>query len=355
MTNSAFLKQLQLSRDSTVRDAIRVLNDFSMRIVLIVEPHGSLYGTVSDGDIRRGLLRGLNLESPVIEIVNVNPIVVNQDVSLSDAIEMMSKHRIQQIPIIDTKRRPIGIHSLDQINASHHRENRIIIMAGGRGTRLMPMTANTPKPMLPIAGKPILEQIILRVKSEGFSKFVVAIHHLGEQIEAYFGDGSKFGVEIEYLRENKPLGTAGALSLLMNNFDFPLIVTNGDVLTDVRFRDLLDFHIQNQAAATMAVQSHRYQNPFGVVKTNGIEIISYEEKPYTESLINAGVYVHNVTNLSYLERGVYCDMPDLFRVLRSRGLKTIVYPIHEKWIDVGRVEDYDRATTKDETNRGLEN
>ena len=220
-------------------------------------------------------------------------------------------------------------------------------MAGGKGTRLHPQTEYCPKPMLLVAGKPILEHIIDRAKIEGISHFVLAIYHLGQMIEDYFGDGTNFGVKIEYLREESPLGTAGALSLLSPLPDSAFIVTNGDVISDIHYGELLDFHHQHSAMATMAVRMHEWQNPFGVVKTQGIEIIGYEEKPISRSHINAGVYVIEPWALGLLRKSAPCDMPTLFELIQNSEKKVVAYPIHENWLDIGRPDEFLKAMDLD--------
>jgi NDP-sugar pyrophosphorylase family protein len=215
----------------------------------------------------------------------------------------------------------------------------MVIMAGGRGTRLGQHTENCPKPLLPVGGKPMLEHIIERAKAEGFNRFVIAIHYLGQMIEEYFGDGSRWQVQIAYLHEQTPLGTAGALGLMQPRPDEPFLVTNGDVLTDIRYGELLDFHCRHRAAATMAVRQHEWQHPFGVVKTKGVEIIGFEEKPILRSHINAGIYAMEPHTLDSLGLNEHCDMPTLFTRLKERDGRTIVYPMHEPWLDVGRPDD----------------
>jgi NDP-sugar pyrophosphorylase family protein len=208
---------------------------------------------------------------------------------------------------------------------------------------LLPITENTPKPMLQIGGKPILEHIILQAKAEGFFSFYLAIHHLGNVIQDYFGDGSKLGVKIEYLVEKDPLGTAGALSLIDPIPNASVVVTNGDVLSRIRYSDILEHHLQNDADASVAVQTYEWQNPFGVVRTKGLEIISYDEKPISRSLINAGVYVFKPQTLLLLEKSRPCDIPDFLALINRENLKSIVFPIHEPWIDIGRPDDFRRA------------
>jgi len=328
-----------LPMNSKIREAIHVLNDVSLKIVLVTDARGVLIGTISDGDIRRGLLKGLDLESPIQSIVHHDALVVPPNLNRDVVIQFMMANKIQQIPIVDDGMHVVGLHLWDRINTSTERSNVMVIMAGGRGSRLHPQTENCPKPLLPIAGKPILEHIIERARLEGFSHFILAIYHLGHMIEEYFGNGDALGVKIEYLREESPLGTAGALSLLDPLPKAAFVVTNGDVITDIHYGELLDFHIQHGASATMAVRVHEWQNPFGVVQTQGIEIIGYEEKPVSRSHINAGVYVIEPSAIRCLVKAVPCDMPTLFDLLQKEENRVVAYPIHERWLDVGRPDD----------------
>jgi len=228
----------------------------------------------------------------------------------------------------------------------------MVIMAGGKGTRLLPHTETCPKPLLPISGKPMLEHIIEHAKRDGFYHFIISIHYLGHMIEEYFGDGSLQNVKIEYIREDSPLGTAGALSLLNPTPNLPFVVTNGDVITDIRYGEMLDFHLMHNSIATMAVQMYEWQHPYGIVRIQGIEILEIEEKPYVRNFVNAGVYVLNPQALVELSHGVTCDMPTLFNRLRAGRQRTIVYPIHEGWLDVGRPADYYRANSEVRTLSG---
>jgi len=338
-SNERLWSQAVLPINSNIKEAVQVLNEVSLRIVLVTDSTGALMGTISDGDIRRGLLKGLDLASPIESIVHHEALVVPPNLNRDVVVQLMAANKIQQIPIVDEKMHVVGLHLWDQINASTARSNVMVIMAGGKGSRLYPQTENCPKPLLPIAGKPILEHIIERAKVEGFSHFILAIYHLGHMIEEYFGNGDALGVKIEYLREESPLGTAGALSLLNPLPESAFVVTNGDVITDIRYGELLDFHIQHRATATMAVRVHEWQNPFGVVQTQGIEIIGYEEKPVSRSHINAGVYVIEPSAIRYLVKSVPCDMPTLFELLQKEQDKVVAYPIHERWLDVGRPDD----------------
>jgi dTDP-glucose pyrophosphorylase len=336
-------RQVLLPIDSTLEQAIRNLDQSTLQIALLVTPEETLVGTLTDGDIRRGLLRGYDLQSPVDSIVHRNPIVAPPSLTRETVLQIMRANGIQQLPVVDEERRVVGLHLFDQLVLPTQRPNTMVIMAGGKGTRLRPLTDNCPKPLLPVAGKPMLEHILERARSEGFHQFVMAVHYLGHMIEDHFGDGSRWQVQIDYLREEAPLGTAGALSLLRNRPDAPFIVTNGDVLTDIRYGEMIDFHIKHSAAATMAVRLHEWQNPFGVVNTKGVDIIGFEEKPIVRSHVNAGIYVLSPQVLDELILGQLCDMPLLISRLQEKGDRTIVYPMHEPWIDIGRSEDFHRA------------
>ena len=344
MTRVDIWTKTLLSPLGSIGDAIKILNDTALKIVLIADSDLKLVGTVTDGDIRRGLLRDLTLASPISEVINTKPIVAPQNFAREVVLEIMSSHKIFQIPVVDEGLKLVGLHVWNEQNTQAARDNVVVIMAGGKGTRLLPKTEKIPKPMLRLGVKPILEHIIERAKAEGFTRFVLAIHHLGEVIEEYFGDGKSLGVNISYVKEKTPLGTAGALSLIEPKPSQPIIVTNGDVLTDVKYGEILDFHNQSNGKATMAVQVKEWQNPYGVVNTDGIEITSYEEKPITKTLINAGVYVVNPSVLGLLTGSTPCDMPLLFELARARGMKTVAYFAHESWIDVGTHEDFNLAS-----------
>jgi len=332
-----------LPLDSTLRDVIGNMNMSSLRIVLVVNARDELEGTISDGDIRRGLLKGLDIDSLIEGVIHRGALVVPPNMNRDMVLQLMVANKVQQIPVVDEQQRIIGLHVWDEITTPPLRSNRMVIMAGGKGTRLRPFTESCPKPLVIVAGKPMLEHIIERAKHEGFTDFVLAIHYLGRMIEEHFGDGSRFGVRIDYLREDSPLGTAGALSLLQPRPEEPFVVTNGDVVTDIRYGDLLDFHIRYDASATMAVRTHEWQHPYGVVQTNGVNITGFEEKPIARSHINAGVYVLSPSALDELRPHMLCDMPTLFERLQNRSLRTVAYPMHEPWLDVGRPDDLEKA------------
>ena len=338
--------QATLPATAKIGEAIINLERVSIKIVLIVNETGVLQGTVSDGDIRRGLLKGLDLNSPLTRIIHRNALVVPPDMGRDLVMQLMVANKIQQIPVVDEQRHIVGLHLWDQINVTESRSNVMVIMAGGLGKRLLPHTENCPKPLLPVAGKPIIQHIIERAKLEGFHYFVISLNYLGHMIEDYFGSGEHLGVKISYVRETIPLGTAGALGLLTPRPVDPFVVTNGDVITDIRYGDLLDFHVRNTAKATMAVRVFEWQNPYGVVQTQGVKIVGFDEKPIIRSNINAGIYALDPDAISSLISNERCDMPSLFERLMFKNKKTLAYPMHEPWLDVGRPMDLHLANSQ---------
>lgn len=332
-----------LSRGAVLSDAIESMNSSMMQIVLVVDQANTLFGTITDGDIRRALLNGGSLETGIETVANKAPLVVSPLMNRETVLELMKMNRIHQLPVVDENGVVVGLHHWDLLLSPEARNNLMVVMAGGKGTRLRPHTENCPKPMLELGGKPMLEHIIERAKIAGISNYIISIHYLGHMIEDYFGDGSRWGVKIEYLREDAPLGTAGALSLMTHETDAPILVTNGDVLTDVNYGEIVDFHASHGATATMAVRQHSWEHPFGVVKTSGVDIVGFDEKPIIHSHINAGIYVLQPEALKSLRANEYCDMPTLFTTLKNENSRTIVYPMHEPWLDVGRHDDLQLA------------
>ena len=340
---SARWREATLRPTATVREAIQTLDATGLQIVLVTLDDGTLFGTLTDGDIRRGMLRGTELDSPIGPIAHTTPLVVPAALPREPVLGLMQANRVQQLPIIDPERRVVGLHLWNELVKPQPRGNTMAVMAGGRGVRLRPHTESCPKPLLPVAGKPMLEHIIERAIAEGITRFVIAVHYLGHMIEEYFTDGSRWGAQITYLHEPEPLGTAGALGLLDPRPGEAILVSNGDVLTDARYGEILDFHARHGATATMAVRLHEWQHPFGVVRTSGVDIAGFEEKPVVRSHVNAGIYVLEPEALDLLPSNEPCDMPALFARLMERDRRTIVYPMHEPWLDVGRDEDLRKA------------
>ena len=338
-------REAVLSPSASIKQAISKLNDTGLQIVLVLDTSDILLGTLTDGDIRRGLLKGLTLEDAIDAAMRSNSLVVPPEMGRGMVLQIMEANRLRQLPVVDANRKVVGLHLWNEISFTSF-PNSMVIMSGGLGMRLRPHTENCPKPMLLVAGKPILEHIIERAKTEGFSHFIIALQYLGHIIEDYFGNGENFGIRIEYLRETTPLGTAGALSLLIPRPELPFIVTNGDVLSDIRYGELLDFHARHTAIATMAVRLHEWQHPFGVVQTQGVDIVGFEEKPVARTHINAGIYALSPEALGSMAANTRCDMPTFFEQLQAEGKRTVAYPMHEPWLDVGRPDDLNQANAE---------
>lgn len=324
---------------ATINDAIDNLNSTTMQVVLVVDDEGVLVGTLTDGDIRRSLILNAELDRPIVAALQTDPVVVGPDVSREAALAILRAKRLRHLPVVVDDGRLVGLHNIDEFPAPVERRNTLVVMVGGEGRRLRPYTEFCPKPMLPVEGRPILEHILERAASQGFRRLVFAVHYLAHVIVDHFGNGETWGVEIDYLHEEQLLGTAGALVLLEPVADCPILVTNGDVLTTVNYSDMLEFHDLHNASATMAVSLHEWQHPFGVVQTSGVDIVGFEEKPRQQSYVNAGVYVLEPSVIGLL-KGQPCDMPTLFDRIRDSGGRTIVFPVHEPWMDVGHEADY---------------
>ena len=329
-----------LHEDAQIEHAIRNLEETGYQIVLVTSPDGKFLGTLTDGDIRRGMLAGLALTTPIKQMINPKPLIAPVEVSRETVLHIMHANKIHQIPVVDAQGQLVGLHIWSTVITTNQRPNTLVIMAGGMGKRLRPYTDACPKPMLRVAGKPMLEHIIERAKLNGFSNFIISVNYLAEVITSYFGNGRQFNVSINYVHETEPLGTGGSLSLIDPLPSEPIVITNGDVLTQVNYAEILDFHLNNQAVATMAVRNFEWQHPFGVVNTNGADIIGIDEKPTSRTLVNAGIYVLSPQAVEHLKPQTYCDMPSLFQQLMASNQKTIVFPMHEPWIDVGREADY---------------
>jgi len=337
-----------VSLDLSLRQAISKLGKSGLQILLVLDANDILLGTITDGDIRRGILRGLGLEERIESVICNNSVVVPPEMTRKMVVQMMHSNRLHQLPVVDSNHKVVGLHIWDDLNLATERSNSMVIMAGGLGTRLRPHTETCPKPMLLVAGKPILEHIIERAKTEGFGHFIISIRYLGNIIEEYFTNGERWGVKIEYLKETTPLGTAGALGLLNPCPELPFVVTNGDVLSDIKYGELIDFHTSHYSVATMAVRLHEWQHPFGVVQTQGVDIVGFEEKPIARTYINAGIYALSPEALNEMVANSHCDMPTLFELLKSKGQRTVAYPMHEPWLDVGRADDLSRAQAEND-------
>jgi dTDP-glucose pyrophosphorylase/predicted transcriptional regulator len=339
------INKIKISKNSTIREALKAISQDSLRIAVVVDKKDKLVGTLTDGDIRRGLLKGLSMESSVDSIVSKNPVVVKKKDSEKDILKIAIAKKIYQIPVINNSGKIVGIYTLDEFIVPKKKLNKIIIMAGGKGTRLRPLTKNVPKPMLKIGNKPILLTIVEKFKESGYKNFIMCVNYKSKIIEDYFGDGKKFGVKIEYIREKKRMGTAGALSLFKKKPKEPIFVINGDLLTTLDFEKLLDFHNENNSDATMCIQEYNIKSPYGEIKLNKEKIISIREKPTYKILVNAGLYVLNPKCIDLIPKKFY-DMTLLFNNMISKKYKITSFPIGEYWTDIGQINDYKKANNE---------
>lgn len=332
-----------LKKDDTVLKALELLDLYALRIVLVVDDENRLLGSITDGDIRRGLLKGQDLHASVETIMHTTPYSIEEGTLTNRQIfEIMREKRYLALPVIKDGQL-VNIVTLDDLIQKKRKENPVFIMAGGFGTRLRPLTDKCPKPMLPVGGKPLLETIISNFKEQGFYKFYISTHYLPEVIHKHFGDGAKFDIEIQYVHESEPLGTGGALSLLpKDEITVPFIVINGDVLTNMNFEKLLDFHAKNNASATMCVREFQYQIPYGVVNSENNIIQGMTEKPSYYFDINTGIYVISPELLAEVQ-AEFIGMPTILEQQIAKDKKVSSYSLHEYWLDIGHMEDYNRA------------
>lgn len=336
-------RELLIPPRATLREAISRIDAGNAQIVLVVDEREALLGTVTDGDVRRGLLRGLSLDDAVTGIMNRSPTTANRADEREAILALMKRKLIHQIPLLDEHGRIAGLETLDELLQPGRRDTPVVLLAGGLGLRLRPLTEETPKPMLRVGEKPILESILGSLIEYGFWRFFFAVNYRADVIERHFGDGQKWNVSITYLRETEKLGTAGPLSMLPEFGDEPVLAMNADILTRVNFSHLLDFHRQNAAAATVCVREHRYTIPYGVVKMNDSLLTLIEEKPVQRTMVSAGIYVLGREALELVPKSGHYDMPTLLQTLVDRGLRTAGFPIHEYWLDIGRLEDLQLA------------
>ena len=332
-----------VSSSTSLRQTIEAITEGSLQIALVVDSENKLLGTVTDGDIRKAILAGKDLDITAGEAMRSQPITSASKTPRAAILKLMREKRIHQMPLLDDQGRVVDVLTVDDMIGAAHKPNAVVIMAGGLGTRLHPLTEETPKPMLKVGGKPILETIIQSFIDQGFTNFFVSVNYKANIISEYFGDGSRLGAKINYLHEKSRLGTAGGLSLLPRDIHAPIIVMNGDLLTRISVDALLDFHERESAVATMVVREDHYQVPYGVVEVDGTQIVGLVEKPIQRHLVNAGIYVISQDGLSNIPGDTFYDMPTHFAKLAANGHRTAAFPLHEYWVDIGRLDELERA------------
>jgi dTDP-glucose pyrophosphorylase len=327
----------------TIRDALAAVDRGAAGMALAIGDGGRLVGVVTDGDLRRAILRGAGLDSPVDPVLVREFVAIRRGQTRADALDLMVARRISVVPVLDDADRPVALHLLHGFVEPVPRDNWAVVMAGGRGTRLAPLTDTVPKPMLRVAGRPILERIVLHLVGHGITRIYLSINYLGEVIEAHFGDGNAFGARIDYLREDRPLGTAGALGLLPEPPDRTLVLLNGDLVTSVDVGDLLDAHERGGYAATVGTRRYVHTVPFGCVERDGDRVIGLYEKPAITREVNTGIYALSTTSVAMVARDEVLGMPDLIARILSRGEPVGAFEVEDDWVDVGQRDELVRA------------
>ena len=336
-------RSVLMQPDVTVRTALSKIDKAATQLGLVVDINGKLIGTVSDGDIRRGILAGMTLDDPVEKCMCEKPVTASIVESRISILSKMRDLELHQVPVVDENGIVIHLAFINDYLGLPKRDNKVVVMAGGPGSRLKELTKKVPKPMLVVGEKPILETIIVSLVDQGFRNISIAVNYHADQIEKHFGDGSKYKAEINYLREQKRLGTAGALSLIENLPDNPILVTNADLLSKVDYNQMLEDHETAGATATMAVREYEYQIPFGVVQTEDGKISSLDEKPVHSVLVNAGVYVLEPEVIKHIPKDTFFDMPQLFEKLIELGYTTRCHKVDGYWLDIGCHDDFCKA------------
>jgi dTDP-glucose pyrophosphorylase len=340
---SGTLNEILLQENSSVRDALRIIQEGQLRFAVVTDDNMNLVGVVTDGDIRRALLLNISLDDSVDCVMNKNPLTLQLGASRKEAVELMQRKDILAIPIVSFGK-CVGLESIQIKDSKRRYENPVFLMAGGFGSRLWPLTKDCPKPLLKVGDKPILESVLNSFIASGFVNFFISTHYFPEMIKEYFGDGSKWNVSITYTYEEAPLGTGGALGLLPKTVsDLPLILMNGDLLTTVDFEKVLEFHNKGESSATLCVREYEHQVPFGVINGDGTNVSSMEEKPVQRFFVNAGIYVISSELRKTVMPNEYLDMPTLLQRAIDGDKAVSMFPIYEYWLDIGRLDDYDKA------------
>jgi dTDP-glucose pyrophosphorylase len=344
------LEHLLVTPAQSIRDVMVCINQNAKGIALVVDEQRRLIGTITDGDIRGAVLKWVSLDRPVGELLAnktdprySQPITAAPNTEPGQLLRLMQEHSIRQIPIVETDGQVVDLVTLEELlPAAPAAPWQAVIMAGGFGTRLHPLTAEVPKPMLPLGDRPIIEHIVLQLREAGIQQMRVTTHYRPDQIKEHLGDGQKFGVEIDYVNEDRPLGTAGALGL-MPPWRSTLLVINGDILTQLNYQSMLAFHRENKAVMTVGVRQYSFQMPYGVIETEGIDIRRVSEKPLVQFFVIAGVYLLEPAVHAFIPGNQRLDMPDLITRLMAGQQRIISFPINEYWLDIGQPGDYAKA------------
>lgn len=341
------VQRVLIAPEQTLRDALQCIDAGAEGIALVVDGRGKLLGTVTDGDVRRAMLAGVDMDRDTVATLlgtrgSRRPVTAQAGTGAGALRKLMKDHSLRHIPLVDESGRVTELALLRELALEDELPLTAVVMAGGLGTRLRPLTEQLPKPMLPVGDRPVMEHVVEQLQKVGISRLSITTHYKPEAIKAHFGDGSRFGLEIDYVNEEEPLGTAGALGLLKQP-EGPVLVINGDILTEVNFRAMFDYHVDNQAVMTVGVRQFELQVPYGVVELEGSKVTRLDEKPTYRFFINAGVYLIEPQVFTLITGEERLDANDLIERLIKDGQKVVGFPIHEYWLDIGRPEDYRQA------------
>jgi len=340
------IEHIKISLNVSIREALGIIDTEGMQIALVVGENDTLLGTLTDGDIRRGLLKGLDLNSSIESIIFKTPTIAKISDTKEEILKLALSKKLHQIPIVDDNDKILGIQEIEELIKPKDKTNKVILMVGGLGTRLRPLTENTPKPMLKVGNKPILQTIVEKFVEYGYTNIIMCVNYKSYIIQDYFGDGSEFGATIEYVLEEQRMGTAGALSLLKEKPVEPFFVMNGDLLTNVNFEHFHNYHLSNNSMGTMCVREYDFQVPYGVVNIKDSKILSIEEKPVHKFFVSAGIYMLSPEVLEYIPESKFYDMPTLFEKIISENKNAISFPLREYWLDIGRMEEFEKANNE---------
>lgn len=339
-----YWKSTLIGPNVTLESAIEAMDRSALRIMLVVDENGVLIGTLTDGDVRRAVLRHLPMDIPVSRVMCSSPQVAQKDWSSDRILSVMKGADLLHLPVVDQNGRVVALETLHSLLNRRSLKNPVFLMAGGFGRRLYPLTRNCPKPLLKVGEKPILELILESFINAGFYRFFISTHYLPEMVRGHFGDGERWGVSIRYTHEESPLGTGGALGLLPHDeINDPLLMMNGDLLTTLNYLDLLKFHNEHNCGATLCVREFEYQIPYGVVQGEGDHVQSLIEKPVQKFFVNAGIYVLDPQVIKSISPGTKIDMPTLLEQKIASGQNVAMFPINDYWLDIGRMDDFKRA------------
>lgn len=349
MLSESEIGQICIDSKRSIRDAVALMTQKRIGIALVTDQARKLQGTITDGDVRRAVLKNINLDASVSVLLDQKkgskfekPIVAQVGQTPATYAEILTMHRIFFLPLVNEEDRIAGLVALSDLMPEEPSPVQAVVMAGGKGTRLYPLTQDTPKPMLPVGDRPLLEHTIVQLRDAGIQQVNVTTHYKADKITQHFGDGSAFGVQLNYVSEDRPLGTAGALGLI-DKSDAPLLVVNGDILTGIDFRAFLAYHQEHQADLTVAVRQYDVEVPYGVVACEGANVVGVEEKPVLKFFVNAGIYMLQPSVRQYIPNGDHFDMTQLVQRLLDAGRSVVSFPIREYWLDIGQPEDYERA------------